>query len=143
MPNAFLPLSGLRILDVATFVAAPYCATILSEFGAEVIKVEEPGKGDPFRRFGTATERADSTLAWLSEAHNKKSILRTSDGASLFRRLADYADVVCENFRPGTLKSRLGRTFRHKPEADPAAGLGLRCGSPATAPRRRPPAGCH
>ena len=107
MPNAPLPLSGVRILDVATFVAAPYCATILSEFGAEVIKVEEPAKGDPFRRFGTATERADSTLAWLSEARNKKSItlnLRTSEGASLFRRLIHYADVVCENFRPGTLE---------------------------------------
>jgi crotonobetainyl-CoA:carnitine CoA-transferase CaiB-like acyl-CoA transferase len=107
MSNADLPLSGVRILDVATFVAAPYCATILSEFGAEVIKVEEPARGDPFRRFGTATERADSTLAWLSEARNKKSItlnLRTSEGASLFRRLIHYADVVCENFRPGTLE---------------------------------------
>jgi crotonobetainyl-CoA:carnitine CoA-transferase CaiB-like acyl-CoA transferase len=107
MPNAPLPLSGVRILDVATFVAAPYCATILSEFGAEVIKIEEPARGDPFRRFGTATGRADSTLAWLSEARNKKSItlnLRTSEGASLFRRLTHYADVVCENFRPGTLE---------------------------------------
>jgi succinyl-CoA:(S)-malate CoA-transferase subunit A len=73
MPNAPLPLSGVRILDVASFVAAPYCATILSEFGAEVIKIEEPARGDPFRRFGTATGRADSTLAWLSEARNKKS----------------------------------------------------------------------
>ena len=64
-------------------------------------------RGDPFRRFGTATERADSTLAWLSEARNKKSItlnLRTSEGASLFRRLTTYADVICENFRPGTLE---------------------------------------
>ena len=107
MQNNYLPLSGVRILDVATFVAAPYCATILSEFGAEVIKVEEPARGDPFRRFGTATERADLTLAWLSEARNKKSItlnLRTSEGASLFRRLINYADVVCENFRPGTLE---------------------------------------
>jgi crotonobetainyl-CoA:carnitine CoA-transferase CaiB-like acyl-CoA transferase len=106
-PSDSLPLTGVRILDVATFVAAPYCATILSEFGAEVIKVEEPTNGDPFRRFGTATERADSTLAWLSEARNKKSItlnLRTTEGASLFRRLAKRADVVCENFRPGTLE---------------------------------------
>lgn len=107
MSNASLPLSGVRILDAATFVAAPYCATILSEFGAEVIKIEEPGRGDPFRRFGTATERADSTLAWLSEARNKRSItlnLRTDEGAALFRRLVRYADVVCENFRPGTLE---------------------------------------
>src|SRR5512147_483227 len=102
MPNAFLPLSGVRILDVATFVAAPYCATILSEFGAEVIKVEETTNGDGFRRFGTATERADSTLAWLS-ARTKKSItldLRPTVGAIPFRRLAKRADVGCENFRP-------------------------------------------
>lgn len=107
MPNASLPLSGVRILDLATFIAAPYCATILSEFGAEVIKVEEPVKGDPLRRFGTASARADSTFAWLSEARNKKSItlnLRTREGAHLFRRLTEHANVVCENFRPGTLE---------------------------------------
>ena len=97
----------MRVLDIATFIAAPYCATVLAEFGAEVIKVEQPGAGDPFRRFGTATERADSSLAWLSEARNKKSItldLRRPEGAELFRRLAATADVVCENFRPGTLE---------------------------------------
>src|SRR5512134_2252176 len=107
MPNASLPLSGVRILDMATFIAAPYCATILSEFGAEVIKVEEPAKGDPLRRFGTSSARADSTFAWLSEARNKKSItlnLRTREGANLFRRLTEHAHVVCENFRPGTLE---------------------------------------
>ena len=63
--SAVAPLAGVRVLDIATFVAAPYCATILSEFGAEVIKVEEPRSGDPFRRFGTPTERADSSLARL------------------------------------------------------------------------------
>ncbi|HYN39179.1 MAG TPA: CaiB/BaiF CoA-transferase family protein [Rhodospirillales bacterium] len=107
MSTASLPLAGVRVLDAASFVAAPYCATILSEFGAEVIKVEEPGNGDPFRRFGTASGRPDSTLAWLSEARNKKSItlnLRSGEGARLFRRLTGHADVVCENFRPGTLE---------------------------------------
>src|SRR5512144_2413415 len=95
-----LPPSGVRVLDIATFVAAPYCATILSEFGAEVIKVEEPRAGDPFRRFGTPTERADSTLAWLSEARNKASItlnLRSDEGVALFTRLAAISDIVCEN----------------------------------------------
>jgi crotonobetainyl-CoA:carnitine CoA-transferase CaiB-like acyl-CoA transferase len=90
MLETSLPLVGVRVLDIATFVAAPYCATILSEFGAEVIKVEEPGTGDPFRRFGTPTERPDSTLAWLSEARNKTSItldLRSAEGAALFKRL--------------------------------------------------------
>ena len=102
-----LPLSGVRVLDVATFIAAPYCTAILGEFGAEVIKVEQPGSGDPFRRFGTPTGRADSTLAWLSEGRNKRSVtlnLRAGEGADLFRRLVAKSDVVCENFRPGTLE---------------------------------------
>ncbi len=102
-----LPLSGMRVLDVATFIAAPYCTAILGEFGAEVIKIEQPGSGDPFRRFGTPTGRADSTLAWLSEGRNKRSVtlnLRHPEGADLFRRLVARSDVVCENFRPGTLE---------------------------------------
>ena len=102
-----LPLSGVRVLDVATFIAAPYCTAILGEFGAEVIKVEQPGSGDPFRRFGTPTDRADSTLAWLSEGRNKRSVtlnLRDREGADLFKRLVAKSDVVCENFRPGTLE---------------------------------------
>jgi len=102
-----LPLDGLRVLDAATFIAAPYAASILGEFGAEVVKVEQPGGGDPFRRFGTPTERADTTLAWLTEARNKKSLtldLKSDAGRELFRRLAAEADVLCENFRPGTLE---------------------------------------
>ena len=101
-----LPLSDLRVLDCATFIAAPYCATMLAEFGADVIKVEKPGGGDAMRRFGTPTPRGD-TLAWLSESRNKKSItldLQKPKGAELFRRLAAESDVVCENFRPGTLE---------------------------------------
>ncbi|MBF0305419.1 MAG: CoA transferase [Alphaproteobacteria bacterium] len=101
-----LPLAGVRVLDAATFIAAPYCAAILSEFGAEVIKVESPD-GDPFRRFGTPTGRDGDSLAWLSEARNKRSVtldLRRPQGADLFRRLVAVSDVVCENFRPGTLE---------------------------------------
>lgn len=107
MPASALPLAGVRVLDIATFIAAPYCATILGEFGAEVIKIEQPGAGDPFRKFGTPSDRSDSSLAWLSEARSKKSItldLRTPDGAGLFKRLVAMSDVVCENFRPGTLE---------------------------------------
>ncbi len=100
-------MTGVRVLDAATFIAAPYTATILGEFGAEVIKVERPDGGDPFRYFGTATERDDSTLAWLSESRNKKSVtldLKQPEGQELFRRLAAKSDVICENFRPGTLE---------------------------------------
>lgn len=100
------PLSGIRVLDIATFVAAPFCGTIMAEFGAEVIKIEQPGEGDSLRRFGTMTDVGD-TLVWLSEARNKKSVtldLRTPEGAELFRRLVAESDVVLENFRPGTME---------------------------------------
>ena len=99
-------LAGLRVLDIATFVAAPFCGTIMAEFGAEVIKIEQPGEGDSLRRFGTMTDTGDS-LVWLSEARNKKSVtldLRTPEGAGLFRQLVAKSDVVLENFRPGTME---------------------------------------
>ena len=101
------PLDGIRVLDLATFVAAPFAATILGEFGAEVIKVEHPAGGDPMRKFGTPTEEPDITLAWLSEARNKRSVtldLKSEDGAAQLKELVRRSDVVCENFRPGTLE---------------------------------------
>ncbi|MFG1392284.1 CaiB/BaiF CoA transferase family protein [Xanthobacter agilis] len=99
-------LAGLRVLDIATFVAAPFCGTILADFGAEVIKIEQPTGGDALRQFGTVTECGDS-LVWLSEARNKKAVtldLRRPEGAELFRELVAKSDVVLENFRPGTLE---------------------------------------
>ncbi len=101
------PLQGLRVVDVATYIAAPYCATLLAEFGAEVIKVELPGSGEPLRRFGTPTAGGDS-LVWLSEARNKKCVtlnLKHPRGQALFRDLAARADVVTENFQTGTLEA--------------------------------------
>lgn len=101
-----LPLAGILVIDVATVIAAPYCAGILGEFGAEVLKVEHPVGGDICRRYGTPTARGD-TLAWLSEARNKKSVtidLHRPDGVAVFKRLIEKADVLCENFRPGTLE---------------------------------------
>jgi len=102
MPQA---LDGLLVLDLATFVAAPVCATLLGEFGAEVIKVEQPGVGDDLRRLGRQLDGV--SLWWLTEARNKKSItcnLRAPEGQALIKRLAARADVVTENFRPGTLE---------------------------------------
>ncbi len=99
-------LAGVRVLDIATFLAAPFAGTVLADFGAEVIKIEQPKVGDPLRRFGTPTEAGD-TLVWLSEARNKKSVtldLRTERGAEIFRTLVARSDVVLENFRPGTLE---------------------------------------
>lgn len=102
-----LPLEGIRVLDAATFLAAPFCAACLGEFGAEVIKVEQPDVGDPMRRFGLETEEGAGTMAWLSEARNKKSItldLRQAEGAEIFKKLIAKSDVLVENFRPGTLE---------------------------------------
>ena len=102
-----LPLDGIRVVDVGTFIAGPHSASILGEFGAEVFKVEHPIAGDPLRRFGTTTKRNDSTLMWLTEARNKKSVtidLRVPAGAALFRRLVAHCDVLVENFKPGTLE---------------------------------------
>ena len=103
---AALPLAGIRVVDVATVIAAPYCATVLGEFGADVLKVEHPLGGDALRRFGTPSARGD-TLTWLSEARNKRSVtldLRHPDGRHLFERLVEQTDVLCENFRTGTLE---------------------------------------
>jgi crotonobetainyl-CoA:carnitine CoA-transferase CaiB-like acyl-CoA transferase len=99
-------LAGLRVLDLATFVAAPFCCTLLGEFGAEVVKVEQPGRGDDLRRLGRAA-RPGLSYWWLTESRNKKSItcnLRTPEGQALIRRLARESDVIAENFRPGTME---------------------------------------
>ena len=101
------PLTGIRVLDIACFIAAPHAATIMGEFGADVIKVEHPNGGDPWRRYGTKTDLPDQSLAWLNEARNKRSItldLSKKEGAELLKKLVITADVVCENFRPGTLE---------------------------------------
>ncbi|MCP5159560.1 MAG: CoA transferase [Gammaproteobacteria bacterium] len=101
-----LPLAGIRVIDVATVIAGPYCAGILGEFGAEVLKVEHPIGGDPLRKFGTPTARGD-TLTWMSEGRNKKSVtvdLHRPDGVEIFKNLVKQSDIVCENFRTGTLE---------------------------------------
>ena len=103
---ALQPLDDIRILDVSSFLAGPFCSTQLAEFGAEVWKVELPKVGDALRRFGTITEDGDS-LPWLSECRNKKSItldMRTAEGARLMKRLVQEVDVLVENFQPGTLE---------------------------------------
>jgi crotonobetainyl-CoA:carnitine CoA-transferase CaiB-like acyl-CoA transferase len=97
-------LKGIRVLDLGTFIAGPHCATILGEFGAEVIKVEPPKTGDSLRRLGTNTECGD-TLVW--EARNKKCVtlnLGAERGRRLLRQLAAKCDIIVENFRPGTLE---------------------------------------
>jgi len=103
---ALQPLDDIRVLDVSSYIAGPFCSTQLAEFGAEVWKVELPKVGDALRRFGTITENGDS-LPWLSECRNKKSVtldMRTPEGARLLKRLVKEVDVMVENFQPGTLE---------------------------------------
>lgn len=101
-----MPLDGVRVIDVSSFLAGPFCSTQLAEFGAEVIKLELPIVGDPLRKFGSVTECGE-TLPWLSECRNKKSAtldLRKPEGAALLKRMVAEADILVENFQPGTME---------------------------------------
>ena len=106
------PLAGVRVLDLGTRIAAPFCAGLLGEQGAEVIKIEQPRGGDFMREIGPFVESGPEgndrySLFWAVEGRGRKSVtldLRTPDGQDLLRRLAATADVVVENFRPGTLE---------------------------------------
>ncbi|WP_454810514.1 CaiB/BaiF CoA transferase family protein [Paenarthrobacter nitroguajacolicus] len=100
------PLSGIRVIDVGTMVAGPVAATLMADFGAEVIKVEQPGKGDTLRHIGPSLGDGES-LWWNVEGRNKKSItldLRQPEGQRILKELVKSADVLVENFRPGTLE---------------------------------------
>jgi len=99
------PLHGIRVIDIGTMVAGPVAATLMADFGAEVIKVEQPKVGDTLRQLGPFAQ--DESLWWNVDGRNKKSItlnLRTQKGQNLLRKLIKQADVLVENFRPGTLK---------------------------------------
>jgi crotonobetainyl-CoA:carnitine CoA-transferase CaiB-like acyl-CoA transferase len=98
-------LDGVRVLDLATLAAAPLAATYLGEFGADVIKVEQPSGGDPIRTWGN--QRDGVGLMWKSVSRNKRSItldLRVPEGQALLRQLVEHADVVVANNRPHTLR---------------------------------------
>ncbi len=100
------PLDGVKVLELGQLIAGPFAGCILAYFGAEVIKVEPPGKGDPLRLWRVLDENGTSWW-WRSLGRNKKSVtldLRESEGRKLARRLADEADVLIENFRPGTME---------------------------------------
>ncbi len=100
-----LPLEGLRIVDAATILAAPFAATLLADFGAEVIKIERPGLGDPLRDMGGAKDGVP--LWWKIYSRNKRAItldLRAAEGKAVLEDLLREADVFVENFRPGTME---------------------------------------
>jgi formyl-CoA transferase len=99
------PLQGIRVLELGSLIAGPFCAKTLADFGAEVIKVEPPGEGDPLRRWRRM--RNGVSLWWHVQSRSKKSItldLRQADGQAVVRRLARSCDILIENFRPGALE---------------------------------------
>ncbi len=97
------PLKGIRVVEMGQLIAGPFCGQLLGDMGAEVIKIEPPGKGDPMRDWG----RGDYPLWWEVVSRNKKSVsanLRVPEGQALAKKLIATADILIENFRPGTLE---------------------------------------
>lgn len=97
------PLADIRVIELGQLIAGPFCGQLLGDMGADVVKIEPPGKGDPMRYWG----RGDHQLWWEVVARNKRSVsadLRVPEGQALARRLIAGADILIENFRPGTLE---------------------------------------
>jgi crotonobetainyl-CoA:carnitine CoA-transferase CaiB-like acyl-CoA transferase len=118
------PLDDVRVVEMGQLLAGPFCGQLLADFGAEVIKLEDPAKGDPMRQWGREKPHGLS-LWWPVIARNKKSVtlnLRDPEGQALARRLLDEADVLVENFRPGTLE-RWGLGYDALAERNPGLVL--------------------
>lgn len=114
------PLEGMVVLDASQIMAGPFCTLLLADMGADVIKVERPDGGDDTRRMGPPFVSGESA-AFLAMNRNKRSLaldLKTEEGTELFRRLARRADVLVENFRPGTME-RLGLGYEALQESNP------------------------
>ncbi|MGM8931050.1 CaiB/BaiF CoA transferase family protein [Salinicola halophyticus] len=98
-------LAGLKVVELGQLIAGPFASKLLGEFGADVIKIEPPGTGDPLRKWRVLKD--DTSLWWHVQTRNKRSLaldLRSEEGQEIVRRLVDEADIVIENFRPGTLE---------------------------------------
>jgi formyl-CoA transferase len=104
--SASMPLDGIKVIELGTLIAGPYAASLLAQFGADVIKIEAPTSGDPLRNWRKLHD--GTSYWWYAQSRNKKSLtldLRMGDGQDIARRLVAEADIVIENFRPGTLES--------------------------------------
>ena len=99
-------LAGVRVLELGTFISAPFAAALLGDFGADVIKIELPGQGDPMRTLGAYPPGGDSSFWWSSMGRNKRSValdIRTPEGRDVLGELVKTTHILIENFRPGTL----------------------------------------
>lgn len=129
-----MALSGLRVVDLTRIIAGPFCSQLLADMGAEVIKVEAPGKGDPTRRQGAAVDGLSYYFAQFNR--NKKSItadLYTEEGKAILAKLIEGADVLLENYRPGVL-AKMGFDERRLQALNPRLILGSINGYGSTGP---------
>jgi crotonobetainyl-CoA:carnitine CoA-transferase CaiB-like acyl-CoA transferase len=127
MTNATIPgpgaLSDVRVLDMSTFIAGPFCAGLMAEFGADVTKIEQPGSGDSTRELGEKVN--GRTLFWALEDRGRKSVtcnLRVEEGQAIALELIRQSDIVVENFRPGTLE-RWNLSYERMKEVNPGVIL--------------------
>lgn len=109
MAETATPLAGVKVLELGTLIAGPFCTRILAEFGADVIKIETPGEGDPLRKWRKLypTPDGDTSLWWFIQARNKQSVtinLKHPEGLEIIKKLVRETDIVVENFRPGVLE---------------------------------------
>ena len=133
------PMAGIKVLELGTLIAGPFCARMLAEFGAEVIKIEAPGEGDPIRKWRVLKD--GNSLWWYVQSRNKKSItlnMKDQRAQEIARRLALDADIIIENYRPGVLeKWNLG--FDQLKAINPAAIMVRLSGYGQTGPLRDAP----
>lgn len=137
------PLRGVRVVELGTLIAGPFCSRILAEFGAEVIKIEAPGEGDPLRKWRKLypDTKTGTSLWWLVQARNKKSVtanLKHPDGLEVLKRLVARADIVVENFRPGVLE-KLGLGWETLSSLNPGLVMVRMSGFGQTGPMARQP----
>jgi len=134
------PLAGIRVIELGSMIAGPVAATLLGDFGAEVIKIEPPGMGDPIRHSGPFVGK--ESLYWNVEWRSKQSVtldLRRGEGQDVLRSLVEHADVLIENFRPGTME-RWGLDYPRLRERNPRLIMLSTSGFGQTGPNAKRPA---
>jgi len=133
------PLKGIRVIEIGTLIAAPFAARLMAEFGAEVIKIEAPGDGDPIRKWRKLHE--GTSLWWYLQSRNKKSIavnLKSEEGIDIIRQLACNADVLIENLKPGAME-KLGLGWEVLRELNPKLTMVRISGYGQTGPYKERP----
>lgn len=133
------PLSGVRVVELGTLIAGPFCSRILAEFGADVVKIEAPGEGDPLRKWRKMY--GDTSLWWYVQSRNKRSVtvnLKHPDGVRIVRELVTKADMVVENFRPGVME-KLGLGWEQLSALNPGLVMVRLSGFGQTGPMAKQP----